>query len=134
MLYLYNGPTEVTLSNLYATCNNILNPYFTWRVVNRDTEVETIFYQDDSSNAPYYYNSFTLSVATYSGLTAGIVNLDGGQYDFYIYESDTPYNLVVTTESNLLKNGILNVVPIYSTQSTFTQSMVNTIPTFLGGI
>lgn len=133
MLYLNQGTNELIV-NLYARSSNITNPFFTWQIVNRDTLEETIFYQDDHSNSPYNYNAFTISVATYSGLTAGIIDAEPGQYDYNIFETNTQYDLIILTSSNLVKNGILNIIATYSIVSTFTQSDVYTIPTFLGGL
>lgn len=133
MLYLNNQPTpQEVIVNLYALSSNITNPYFTWKIVNKDTETETIFYQDDHSISPYDYNAFTLSVATYSGLTAGVIDVPMGQYEFFIYETNTQYDLIITTSSNLVKTGILQVTGTSSEIPSFTQSMVNTIPTFSG--
>lgn len=134
MLYLNNQTPQEVIVNLYALSSNITNPYFTWKIVNKDTEEETIFYQDDHSNSPYDYNSFTLSVATYSGLTAGVIDVPMGQYEYFIYETNTQYDLIITTASNLVKTGILQVTGTSSEIASFTQSLVDTIPTFLGGI
>jgi hypothetical protein len=134
MLYLSNsGPTRVVVT-LYENCSNITNPYFTWKLVNKDTLAETIFTQLDFSSVPYYFNYFTISVATYSGLTAGIIDVPAGQYQYYVYEMANPYDLDLQNAVGLVENGILNVGAIFSTQSIFTASNTNTIPTFMGGL
>lgn len=133
MLYLNNQATpQEVIVNLYALSSNITNPYFTWKIVNKDTEAETVFYQDDHSDSPYNYNAFTLSVATYSGLTAGIIDVPMGQYEYFIYETNTQYDLIITTSSNLVKTGILQVTGTSSEIVSFTQSLSDTIPTFEG--
>lgn len=129
--YLDFGGNEVIVT-LYENSTNIVNPYYTWKLENKDTLVNTVFYQDDHSSYPWYYNSFTLSVATYSGLTAGVLDLDYGQYNYFIYEMANPYDLDLNNSLGLVENGILYINATYSTVSTFTQS--NTIPEFKGGL
>jgi hypothetical protein len=72
------------------------------------TNEETIFTQDDSSQSPYY-QSFTLSVSSPQGLTSGVVDIEPGQYQYFIYGSLSPYNLNVDG-LEILETGILNVV------------------------
>jgi len=134
MLYLSNSGDNRVVVTLYENCSNITSPYFTWKLVNKDTLAETIFFQQDSSPFPYYFNYFTVSVATYSGLTAGIIDVPSGQYQYYIYEMANPYDLDLTNAIGLVENGILNVAGQYSTQSVFTASNTNTIATFMGGL
>lgn len=129
--YLDFGPNEVIVT-LYESSINTTNPQYTWKLENKDTLVQTVFYQEDHSSFPWYYNSFTLSVATYSGLTAGILDLDYGQYNFYIYEMVNPYDLDLNNSLGLVENGILYIGYTSSNVSTYTAS--NTIPTYLGGI
>lgn len=134
MLYLNTtGDTRVTVT-LYEKCSNILDPYFTWKLVNKDTLAEKIFFQTDSSPRPYYFNYFTISIASPEGLTSGTINIVPGQYQYYIYEMQNPYDLDVNNAIGLVENGILNVNATYSTPNVFTASNNNTIPTFMGGL
>ena len=134
MLYLNTtGDTKVTVT-LYEKSNNVTNPYYTWKVVNKDTKVEKIFTSNDFSPYPYYFNYFTISIATPEGLTAGVVNLNPGQYQYYIYEMQNQYDLNLNNSLGEVENGILNVNATYSTKNVFTQSDINTIPTFMGGL
>lgn len=134
MLYLNNtGDTRVIVT-LYENCSNILNPYFTWKLVNKDTLAETIFFQEDFSPVPYYFNYFTISVATPAGLTQGIIDVESGQYQYYVYEMTNPYDLDLNNTIGLVENGILNVQGVFSTQSVFIASNTNTITTFMGGL
>ena len=128
--YLDFGSNEVIVT-LYENSGNITNPQYTWLVENKDTLVKTAFYQEDHSSYPWYYNSFTLSIATYSGLTAGILPLDSGQYNYWVYEMVNAYDLNLNNAIGLVENGILYVGYTASDISTLTAS--NTIPTFLGG-
>ena len=132
MIYLNPGTNSVIVT-LYEKCINILNPYFLWQIENKTTKEVTFFYQNDSSDVPWYYNSFTFSIATQSGLTAGILNNPPGEYTYTVWEMSEPYNLNVGSASNPnpVETGILKIV---ATQSgimgleTFTYS--GTIPSF----
>jgi hypothetical protein len=132
MIYLQTGTNSVIVT-LYEKCINITNPYFLWEIENKTTKEITFFYQNDSSDAPWYYNSFTISIATSSGLTAGIINNTAGEYTYRIWEMNEPYNLNVGSASNPnpVETGILKIV---ATQSgivglqTFTYS--GNIPAF----
>ena len=124
MLYLnYTGDTEVTVT-LYEKCSNQVDPYFLWRFINKDTNDEILFTTEDHSTAPYYYNSFTISVATYSGLTAGIIQVpDGtGQYKYEIYEMANQYDLDPLNAIGLVENGLVTINVTYSNIQSYTQS------------
>ena len=132
MIYLNPGTNSIVVT-LYEKCLNITNPYFTWQIENKTTKDVTYFYQDDSSDAPWYYNSFTLSVATAAGLTAGILNNPAGEYTYVVYEMNEPYNLNIASSSNPnpVETGILKIVGTSSGimgLETFTYS--GTIPSF----
>jgi hypothetical protein len=134
MLYLNNTGDSRVVVTLYENCSNITNPYFTWKLVNKDTLAQKIFYQNDFSPMPYYFNYFTISIATPEGLTAGVIDIPSGQYQYYVYEMSTPYDLNLANAVGLVENGILNVDAVFSTQSVFTASNLNTITTFMGGL
>lgn len=109
MLSIDTGDTKKITVTLYEKCNNTVDPYFTWVIKNKDTFEETIFYMDDFSTYPYYFNYFTLSVATYSGLTAGVINVPIGEYEYNVYEKSVPYSLTYSLSDNLVENGIFYV-------------------------
>lgn len=109
------GTTKVTVT-LYERCQST-NPYFTWFVQRKGSLDTIIFYQDDISLSPYYYNQFNLTVATNSiGLTSGVVPLFPGEWNYTIYEQSQPY--VLATSSNIVETGILVV------SGTFSQSPI----------
>jgi hypothetical protein len=132
MIYLNPGTNSVIVT-LYEKCINILNPYFLWQIENKTTKEVTFFYQNDSSDVPWYYNSFTFSVATAAGLTAGILNNPPGEYTYTVWEMSGPYNLNVGSASNPnpVETGILKIVGTASGiigLQTFTYS--GNIPSF----
>jgi hypothetical protein len=134
MLYLNTtGNTKVTVT-LYEKSSNILNPNYTWKLVNKDTFVEKVFYQADFSPYPYYFNYFTISIATPENLTSGVIDVPPGQYQYYIYEMPAPADLDLNNAIGMVENGILNVIATYSTPNVYTASNTNTIPTYMGGL
>lgn len=130
MLYLSTTQSRVATVTLYERCSNLVDPYFTWKLVNCDTNSETVFYQDDHSQSPEYYNSFTISVATYSGLTSGIINVSAGQYDYYVYEMSTPRDLDLSNIIGEVETGILIVEGENVSYNSFTQSDDDVIRAF----
>ncbi len=106
MLYLSATQSQV----LNVTLRDIQNiyTYFTWKIRNSMTNEETIFTQDNSSSSPYY-QSFTVSVSSPQGLTSGVVDVEPGQYQYFVYGSTSPYNLDVSGLEEI-ETGILNIL------------------------
>lgn len=126
MLYLgYTGSTSVTVT-LYEKCSNQLNPYFTWRINDKDSNVETIFTADDYSSSPYYYNTFTISVASPEGLTSGIIDINAGQYSYEIYEMSNPYDLDLNNAIGIVEKGLITINATYSQIQSYTSSSSTT--------
>lgn len=123
------GTTRV-LVTLYEKCN-LTSPYFTWLVKRKGSLEEIIFYQDDVSNSPYYFNQFDLTIATSSiGLTAGLIPLTSGEWNYYIYEQDAKY--ILATSSNMVETGILIVDGTFSEPSTYNGLTNNVIKVYRG--
>lgn len=112
MLYLNTGTASVVTLTLYEAAENVVNPFFTWRLFNSENEV--VFTADDISPVPYYYNSFTISLANYSGLTAGVINVETGQYTYEVYEMQNQYDLNLDNAIGMVETGILNIIGTYS--------------------
>lgn len=111
MLYVsFTGSTAVTVT-LGNNTQNQVNPYYTWQLLDKDSNNEYILYMDDFSTAPYYYNSFTFS----GGLTAG-------QYTYNIYEMGTASDFNLANAVGKVENGILNVIGTYSIIQSYTES------------
>lgn len=126
MLYLsYTGSTAVTVT-LYDKCVNVVNPYFTWKLIDKDSNDEYIFTADDFSYAPYYWNSFTISIATPVGLTSGIIDIPASQYKYEIYEMANQYDLNLDNAIGLVENGLLTINGTYTPIQTYTASISTT--------
>ncbi|OJW82078.1 MAG: hypothetical protein BGO69_15890 [Bacteroidetes bacterium 46-16] len=120
MLYLNVASASKVTVTLYEAAQNVDNPFFTWKLFNAENEV--VFTADDISPVPYYYNSFTISVATYSGLTAGIINVETGQYTYEVYEMENQYDLNLSNAIGMVETGILNIVGTHSETKAYVKA------------
>lgn len=127
MIYLnQTGPTKI-VATLYEKCQNQVNPYFTWKLTDKDSNAITIFCADDFSYAPYYWNAFTVSVSsTQSGLTHGIINVPASIFSYEVYEMANPYDLNLDNAIGLVENGLITINATYSAPQSFTMSNTNT--------
>lgn len=105
------------------------NPYYTWKISNRNSFDEYIFAPDNNSTSNYY-DSFTISIGTPSVSTASVViNAVPGEYHYEIYESLTQYNLDITG-LGMVESGLLIIQATFSTPNAFTESNSDTIRVF----
>lgn len=125
MIYLNSGTNSVTVT-LYEKCL-LAQPYFTWQLIRKGSFDNIIFYQNDSSNSPWYYNSFTISVGTYSGLTQGAISANYGEWTYNIYEMINQYDLNINNSINLVETGICIINGTYSPNSSYTGTDNNQI-------
>lgn len=114
MLYISVTQSTVVDVTLYEKSSNIVDPNYTWKLTNSQTNKVTLFTQENSSSSPYY-QSFTVSVSGVPGLTAGTIDVQAGQYVYEIYETEEPYTLVLSGDEPLVETGILNVIGDEST-------------------
>ena len=120
MLRIQNNSTDVFIVTLRDKTSNQVNPYYTWKVINKQTLDETVFYTDNFTTSPYY-DSFTISISnTQSGLTAGILNIGHGQFTYEVYEMTNQYDLNLANAIQMVETGILIVNPTYSVNPTST--------------
>ena len=127
MIYLNQvGPSKVVIT-LYDNCKNVVNPYFTWKLIDKDSDVITIFTADDYSPVPYYWSAFTFSVSPTPGLTSGIINIPASTFTYEVYEMENPYDLNLNNSLGMVKSGILIIEATFSAPLAYTQS--NNTPT-----
>jgi hypothetical protein len=107
MKYIELGDNKLIFTLTEKTLN-LVSPYYTFRLVKKDTDEETMFFSFDNSTSPYF-NSFTLSVVTQSiSPTNSRVDLDYGEYNYYVYEKSEPYSITYSNTDNIVEVGILN--------------------------
>ena len=121
MIYLNTGTNSVTLT-LYEKSTQI-QPYYTFELVRKGSFDKVIFYQNDSSYAPWYWNSFTVSVGNVVGLTAGQIVANAGEWTYTVYEMPAPYILDLTQAIGEVETGICIINGTYSTTSEYTGTM-----------
>lgn len=124
MINLEAGANKAVFT-LYEKCQNIVNPYFTFRITEKDSNSEVIFTPlEDNSNAPWYWNSFTISVVSGSpGLTSGQINIPLlTQWEYEVFEMSTPYDLNLNNAIRKVETGLMTVGGTYSGIQAYTQS------------
>lgn len=106
--------TSSVVTTLYEKCQNTQNPFFTWELFRKSTQQTIIFYQNDVSPDPFYFNQFVLTVGTNSlGLTAGIIPVADGEWNYTIFEMISPYDLNLDHSQGVVEVGLLYVNPIF---------------------
>jgi hypothetical protein len=118
MIYLNNGVNTITVTPYEKSSQT--QPYYTWQLIRKGSFDEIVFYQDDSSYAPFYWSSFTVSVGTVSGLTQGQIVASFGEYTYNIWEMTTPYNLSYTQSIGLVETGILIINGTYTPDTEYS--------------
>lgn len=98
-------------NKMYVVCDDLLtiaSPIYLWRFVNSLTREEYFIELDNAAEQIGSYDLFTLVLPT-------DLDLQEGEHNYYIYESDTPgdENYSAMTE---LSNGVARVI------STFTEN------------
>jgi len=126
MIYLNTGTNSVVVT-LYEKSTQT-QPYYTWQIIRKGSFDEVVFYQDDSSYAPFYWSEFQITLSpSYSSLTAGIIQANSGEYTYNIWEMNQPYDLGYTQSNNLVETGILIINATYTPEAEYTGTDDNTI-------
>ncbi len=101
------------------------NPYFTFRIVHKDSKEETIFNGLDISSNPEIYNKFLIEITESTPFpTLGKINAKSGEYNYYIYESPTLGELTISECTGIIEQGILKIerdsveIPAYQNLSS----------------
>lgn len=119
MLYLNSNTASVVTTTLYEKCKNIINPYFTWKLTNLESNQSLIVYADTFSDVQYYYNQFTFSVVNIpsnqyaTGSNNGIIYANEGVYKYEVFEMATA-STDITSSLGLVECGLLTINGTYS--------------------
>jgi hypothetical protein len=77
---------------------------------------------DDYSGNIYRFNCFTFSEGLAISATAGGFDLDGGTYDYQVWETEYQYSLDVASASNIVEIGLMQIVGTLSSDDvTYTE-------------
>lgn len=124
------GSTNWTVT-LYEYCQNQVNPYFTWNINRKGSNDSITFTSDDVSTAPYYWNSFNITVATSSvGLTSGVIPIFEGEWLYYVHEMQNQYDLDIDNSIGMVEQGIIVCGLTFSDPSTIPGPSSSSIPVF----
>lgn len=130
MIYLeYLGTSSVILR--LTKVATILNPYYTFELINQQSKDVIVFTSDNLSPIPLIYDEFEwISVTGSQGLTQGVINVEKGFYTYNVYETQYQYNLNLGSAS-FLRSGELVVSGSNDfTYSVFTYSNNSTTSVF----
>ena len=118
------------IATLREKASNLVNPYYTWKLVNKNSFDEYIFSADNNTSSNYY-DSFTVSIGLPVALTSSVV-IDAvpGQYDYFVYEMNTNYDLNINNSLGLVEMGMLMIIGTDSSVISFTESNDDTIRVF----
>lgn len=118
MIYFNDGENVVTITPYEKSTQ--IQPYYTWQIIRKGSFDEVIFFQEDSSYAPWYWSSFTISVGLVDDPITGQILANPGEWTYNIWEMTTPSNLDILQAIRLVETGILIINGTYSTDSQYT--------------
>ena len=122
MIHLIYGASNSVILRLTKVAT-ILDPYYTFQVINQQSKEVVIFTSDNISPIPLIYDEFTLISTTQSvGLTQGTIDSLPGVYTYNIYETQYQYNLDLASASFLRSGELVISGPNDFTYNSFTQS------------
>lgn len=130
MIHLpYLGTSSVILR--LTKVATILDPYFTFEIVNQQTKEVTVFTANNQSQVPLVYDEFIFESTTGApGLTQGIINNLPGLYTYNVYETQFQDNLNLASASFLRSGELVISDPNDFSYSSFTQSDASVISVF----
>lgn len=133
MIYISPTGSTVITCMLYGRCRNTIDPLFAWEVTRKETFETYVFYQNDISPDPQYYNQFLITIGTNSsGLTYGVVPFFPGTWEYNVYEISTISDIYSLTDCNRkVSNGLIRIDGTYSTIPTYVADTYS-IPTYQG--
>lgn len=123
MIYLNQvGKTNV-VTTFYENCVNRVNPFFAWKITDKDSNEVTTFCADDFSLIPNYWNIFSITLSpTMSGPTQGIINIPASIYTYQVYEMANQYDLNLNNAIGLVETGLITINATYTPPLSYTQS------------
>jgi len=130
MIHLSYGASNSVILRLTKVAT-ILDPYYTFEIINQQSKEVVIFTSDNISPIPLIYDEFNLVSTTQSvGLTQGTIDSLPGVYTYNIYETQFQYNLNIASASFLRSGELVISGPNDFSYKSFTQSDNNTTSVF----
>jgi len=127
MIYLNPIGSSKVVITLYDNCKNVVNPYFTWKLIDKDSNATTIFTADDYSSVPYYWSSFTFSISSDTDPFNGVIDIPASTFSYEVYEMANPYDLDLSNSLGMVKTGVLTIDAPHSETPSYTET--NNTPT-----
>ena len=127
MIYLNETGSSRVVITLYDNCKNVVNPFFAWKLTDKDSNDITIFTAEDNSPVPYYWSSFTFSVSPDIDPFNGVINIPASTFTYEVYEMANQYDLDLSNSLGMVKNGILIIEATFSAPIAYVET--NNTPT-----
>lgn len=125
MIYLSKTQSQSITLTLREKSKSVI-PYYTFKIVNRNSFDEYIFSPDNLSYSDYY-DKFEIGYGNTQSFTGSVIlNYDSGEYHYTIYEMNNKYDLNIDNSIGIVENGILIVNGTYSESLSYTESDNNT--------
>jgi len=101
---------ETTVYMFLADNCTLSDPFFTFRLYNKQSQQEIIFAVTDIGEDRALVSQFLIKVTNSSPiLSLGELSASAGQYDYEVYESEYPGELVLADCVGIVKKGILEI-------------------------
>jgi hypothetical protein len=118
MIYLNDGVNNITITPYEKSTQ--IQPYYTWQIIRKGSFDEVIFYQDDSSYAPWYWSEFEITLNVVDDPTQGFILANAGEWTYNVWEMLTPNNLDISQAIGLVETGILIITGTYTADTEYT--------------
>lgn len=94
--------------------------YYTFKLVHKDTRQTVVFSALDISLNPTVYNKFVVSMTTSNPVpTLGKIAAKSGEYEYFVYESETPENLNLDTCGKIIEVGLIFIETAEQSTTTY---------------
>lgn len=100
-------------------------PYYTFRLVAKDSKEEVVFCASDVSGTPSVYNKFVVTIANDELRQYGRFNAPSGQYNYFVYENEEPRVLDIERCGRIVEVGILEIVGDEREVKVFEGEVIN---------
>lgn len=109
MIWIVQGESNIVAITLTEKCT-LESPFFLFRFVNDESNIEYTFIAEDTSDFPERYNKFTIVETASPDTLDGEVHLpNAGFHHYYIYEQASDSNLDYTLATSLVEVGKMKV-------------------------
>lgn len=85
-------------------------PYFTWKLVDKVSSSEIVFYAENTSPFPLDYNCFIINIGDINDPLNGMITAPDGDYDYTIYQMPSGGDLDIKNAITIALYGDLQII------------------------